>query len=281
MKAIFKQYLYLVLAVIAMTTAVNTVVIPYNIISGGVSGLSAIVGYTSIMQPALFVFLVNSILIVIAYFFISKSYAFNSILGGAILTPICMLLIPVKPLSSDVLLSSIFGGFLLGLCLFFLSKSNGSTGGTAITGKLIQKATGLPYGISVSLCDSLIVLSGLIIFGIENTLYAFVFIIISSLTSTFFEQGAKKTAVFHIISDNHVELQKQIKENIDRGITSIESIGGYSGDKRIMLVCVVKTKDIIKFKNIISEVDPKAFYYIVSASSTYGEGFSILSGTMH
>ncbi len=281
MKTTFKQYIYLTLSVTFMAFTVNTVIIPYNIISGGVSGLSAIVEYTTPLSAALFVFITNTVLVIIAYFFISKSFAFNSILGGSVLSPLLMTIIPVGPISSDVLLSSIFGGLMIGVSLYFLSMSNGSTGGTAITGKLVQKYTGLPYGLSVSLCDIIIVGLGLFVFGIENTMYAIIFIIVTSLTANFFEQGAKKTSVFHIVTDMHSEMQAAIIKDVARGVTVVEAKGGYNGDDRIMLICVAKNSDIMKLKTVINSVDQEAFYYITSASSTYGEGFALLDGTMH
>ncbi len=281
MKTTFKQYIYLLLSVLLMAIAVNTVIIPYSIIAGGVSGLSAIVEYTTPMSAAMFVFIANTILIVIAWIFISKSFAINSILGGSILSPLLMAIIPVGALSDDILLSSIFGGLMIGLSLFFLSKSNGSTGGTSITGKLVQQATGIPYGLSVSLCDITIVGLGLFVFGIENTMYAVVFIIVTSLTANFFEQGAKKTSVFHIITDEYQTMQQTIITDVARGVTNIKATGGFNGSDRVMLVCVVKNSDIMALKSVIANVDSDAFYYITSASSTYGEGFAILDGTMH
>lgn len=281
MNPIIKQYIYLILSVLFMAIAVNTVIIPYSIIAGGVSGLSAIVEYLTPMSAAMFVFITNTILIIIAYFTISKSYAINSILGGSILSPLFMAIIPVGALSDDVLLSSMFGGLIIGISLYFLSRSNGSTGGTSITGKIVQQTTGIPYGLSVSLCDITIVLLGLFVFGIENTMYAIIFIIITSLTANFFEQGAKKTSVFHIITDKEIEMQNIIMRDVARGVTKLQATGCYKNEERTMLICVAKNSDIMKIKNIINEVDKDAFYYISSASSTYGEGFALLDGTMH
>lgn len=281
MNPIIKQYIYLILSVLFMAIAVNTVIIPYSIIAGGVSGLSAIVEYLTPMSAAMFVFITNTILIIIAYFTISKSYAINSILGGSILSPLFMAIIPVGALSNDVLLSSMFGGLIIGISLYFLSRSNGSTGGTSITGKIVQQTTGIPYGLSVSLCDITIVLLGLFVFGIENTMYAIIFIIITSLTANFFEQGAKKTSVFHIITDKEIEMQNIIMRDVARGVTKLQATGCYKNEERTMLICVAKNSDIMKIKNIINEVDKDAFYYISSASSTYGEGFALLDGTMH
>lgn len=281
MKTTLKQYLYLTLSVVLMAITVNTIIIPYNIIAGGVSGLSAIVGYTTPISPALFVLITNTILIIIAYFFISKSFAINSILGGSILSPLFMALFPVRAISDDILLSSIFGGLMIGLSLFFLSKSNGSTGGTSITGKLVQQATGLPYGISVSICDIIIVGLGLFVFGIENTMYAVIFIIVTSLTANFFEQGAKKTSVFHIITANPQAMQTALINDLSRGVTAVKATGGYQQTDRTILICVAKNSDIMAVKTVIASVDHEAFYYITSASSTYGEGFALLDGTMH
>ncbi len=281
MQTTFKQYINLTISVLLVAITVNTIIIPYNIISGGVSGLSAIVEYITPMPAALFVFIVNTLLIIVAWFFISPKYAMNSILGGSILTPIFMAIIPVGPLSDDIFLSSVFGGLMIGLSLYFLSISNGSTGGTSITGKLVQQSTNLSYGTSVAVCDSVIVLLGLFVFGIESTMYAVVFIIITSFTANFFEQGAKKTSVFHIITRDEKEMKERIIKDVMRGVTILEGKGGYNNNDKKVLICVAKNSDIFALKRTIHAVDPKAFYYITSASSTYGEGFSMFEGTVH
>ncbi len=276
-----KQYIFLFIAVGLMAISVNTVIIPYNIIAGGVSGLSAIVEFLTPLSSASFVFLANLILIIAAFIFISPRYALNSILGANILFPLALTIVPVGALSDDILLSSIFGGALTGLGIYFLSKSNGSTGGTAITGKIIQKYSGFSYATSVVMCDAMIIIAGLFIFGIENTMYAAVFLIISSLSANYFEQGAKKTTVFHIITTNDDEMKTAIIEQIGRGVTIVKAEGGYRADNKTILICVAKNSDIMRLKKLINNIDEHSFYYLTSASSTYGEGFSLLENGIH
>lgn len=281
MKKSIVQYTYLLIAILLMALTVNTVVIPYNIIAGGVSGLSAIVEYTFNIPAATFVFICNGVLLIIAAIFISPKYAVNSILGASILFPLALMLIPVTPLSDDILLSVIIGAILTGIGVYFMSMSNGSTGGTAITGKIIQKYTGMSYATSVSLCDAAVVIVGLFVFGITNTMYAIVFIIISSITANFFEQGAQKTTVFHIITDDPQPLIDNIFLEIRRGVTIVDAKGGFNNQGKQILICVVKRNDVMRFKSVINSIDANAFYYITSASSTYGEGFSLLDSGIH
>lgn len=281
MKKTILQYIYLLIAIVLMALTVNTVVIPYNIIAGGVSGLSAIVEFAFNLPAATFVFVCNGLLLIVAAIFISPKYAINSILGASILFPLALAVIPVHALSEDILLSVIIGGILTGIGVYFMSMSNGSTGGTAITGKILQKYTGLSYANSVSICDALVVLTGLFIFGITNTMYAIVFIIISSLTANFFEQGTQKTTVFHIITDDPTLLVDSIFKQLSRGVTIIDAKGGYNNQQKQILLCVVKRNDVMRFKALIHEVDADAFYFITSASSTYGEGFTLFDGGIH
>lgn len=281
MNTTIKQYINLILAILFLAIGVNTVIIPYSIVAGGVSGLSAIVEYTTPLSAATFVFIANLVLIILAFLLVSPKYALNSIIGANILFPLAIAVIPVGALSSDLLLSSLFGGAMSGIGIYFLSKSNGSTGGTAITGKIIQKHFGLSYANSVAICDSFVVLAGLFIFGIENTMYAVVFIITTSVVANFFELGAQKTTVFHIITNEEDKIKDAIINDVARGVTVINATGGYNGDKRPILVCVVKKSDVMRLKATIHEVDNNAFYYIVNASSTYGQGFTLFENSVH
>ncbi len=265
-----KRLFFLIIAVILFTIALNTVIIPYNIIAGGISGLGAIFVYITGKSAAMFIFVVNLIILALAYFFVSPKYAIGSIIGANILTPLCVALIPVGPISDDVLLSTIFGGAITGIGIYFLSVAASSTGGTSVLGRIVSKYTGIAYGTSVSICDLFIVGLGFYFFGLENTLYAIIYIFICTMVANFLERGAQQASVFHIITDDKDLLQKRIINEIARGVTVIDAKGGYNYTDKNVLICVVKYMDVIKIKRIINESDEKAFYYITPASTTYG-----------
>ncbi len=264
------RVIYLVIAVIAFSVALNTVIIPYNIISGGISGLGAIYEYATGTSAAIFIFIVNLFILGLGYFLVSPKYAISSILGANILFPLIVAIIPVGPVSDDIYLSTVFGGAITGVGIHFLSLAGSSTGGTTVLGQIIHKYTDLPYGTSVSICDMFVVILGFFFFGLENTLYALVFIGFCTVVANFLGRGAKQASVFHIITSNQSLMEKRIVEEIGRGVTIIDGKGGYQYDQKKVLLCVVRYSDVMKIKRLINATDDNAFYYITSASSTTG-----------
>ncbi len=274
MKKRILNFIYLVISSILFAIAINTVIIPLNIIAGGLGGLGAIVEYATPINAASAIFIANLIIFGLSYTFISKNYALNSIIGGNIIYPLVIAFIPIGSVSDDLLLSTFFGGAITGIGLYFLSLSGGSVGGTAALGQILSKYTGLAYGSSVSICDGVIVLIGFFFFGLENTLYAIIFVVICTLVANFLERGAKQAFVFHIITTDKSKLESRITKEIARGVTIIDAKGGYNADDKNILICVVKFSDVKRIKDLIASCDDHAFYYITSASSTYG-GFLV------
>ncbi len=264
------RFIYLLLAVYLFALALNAVIIPYNMISGGVSGLGAIYEYVTHTSAAIFIFIANAIVLVLAYFLVSPKYAFSSILGANILFPLIVALVPVGAVSEDIFLSAVFGGAITGIGIHLLSLSGSSTGGTTVLGQIIHKYTDIPYGTCVSFCDMFVVVLGFFFFGLESTLYALVFIAVCTLMSNFLGRGARQASVFHIITTNQSLMEKRIVEEIGRGVTVLDGKGGYQYDQKKVLICVVRYSDVMKIKKLINNTDEHAFYYITSASSTAG-----------
>lgn len=111
---------YLVIAVYLFAVALNTVIIPYNIISGGISGLGAIYEHVTGSSAAIFIFVVNLFILILGYFLVSPKYAVSSILGANILFPLFITLVPIGAVSQDIFLSTVFGGAITGLGIHFL-----------------------------------------------------------------------------------------------------------------------------------------------------------------
>lgn len=270
-----KKFLYLVAAVFCFSTSVNTVFIPHNIVGGGVTGLAVVVKALFGIQPAQFVFGINLIFLVLAAIFISKEFALKTFVGSNVLYPFFLTVIPVQSFTDDLFLAAVTGGVISGIGMYFLYLSEGSTGGTTILGKILNKYSRIRYALAVAVFDFLIILSGLIVFDLEVTLYAIVLLVVMTFIADTLETGLNKTKVVHVISSENGAVRRQIIEGFNRGATVIKAEGAYTGAEKDFLVCVVKNKELIKLKQIVKEADDSAFLYVLTASSTIGEGFSV------
>ena len=176
----------------------------------------------------------------------------------------------------DILLSAIYGGVIIGIGTTCIFKANNSTGGTEL---LIQIILSYKDNIKVSkllvIIDSIIVGLNLIIFKqIEIGLYSFIVIFLNSKIVDLFIEGVNFTKIVYIISDKSTEISNKILNDLDKGLSGIYGKGMYQNKEKLILMCVIKKRDLIKLKEIVKQVDNAAFMIISDAIDVYGLGFT-------
>ena len=171
------------------------------------------------------------------------------------------------------LLGAIFGGIFVGLGIGIVFKGNASTGGTDLLAQIITKYTGLTLGTSVLLIDGIIAVSAAIAFDLEKGLYAIIGLYVTTKTIDIVQLGFSQSKMVYIITDKQDAIRDAIFNEIDRGVTRIPAFGGYSGQEKPVLMCVVYQTEFTKLKQIIKIVDPQAFVIVSDAYEVLGEGF--------
>ena len=159
-----------------------------------------------------------------------------------------------------------------GIGLVFVAQS--TTGGTDLIAALIQHF--LPsYSISTLMwiLDTLIVLLGAYLFGIQMTLYAIIAIYLTSHVADGLIEGLKFSKAAFIITGKPDELSATLMQELDRGVTGISAMGMYSRESKNMLLCVVARKQIVQLKELAKECDPGAFVIVTDVREVLGEGF--------
>lgn len=273
MNQVFKNILFLLFANLIFAVGVNLFFLPHDLVTGGISGLGIVVESVFSMPVSLFTFLGNAFLLIFAFLFISKNFAYKSIIGGVILLPIFLEIVPVVMVSDDILLSALFGGVCTGLSLTCLVLSESSTGGTTITGKLLAKYTPLNFAQGCGISDLIVVIVGGLTFGLEPLLYSLVAIATATGISSYLETGFNKKFLIHIISDEFEQINQYINTELPRGTTILEGFGGYSKFDKKIIFCVVDKNELRVLRKKVYEYDDSAFLVVNHASATYGKGF--------
>ena len=183
---------------------------------------------------------------------LGKKYFLNSILGSVLYPAIMWVFEQVTPLeslytgidvASQALLFSILGGILIGISQAILVRNGGNTGGTDIPIQITNKYFHVPLSLSVYLIDGTIVFAGWFTMSngsFINTLYAILIIYICGLVSDktlMLVSGNQKSC--NIVTKKSEEIKQAIFDRIDRGVTLIDCKGGYKGEEKTVLVCVV------------------------------------------
>ena len=271
---LFLEYLGLTAGILLMALGLSVFLVPGQIIAGGVSGIAIIVYFLSGFPVGLLMLLINIPIFIIALKTLGVSLIFRS-LFGIILFSISVDFIQQFDIlvTDDLLLSAIYGGVLIGLGLGFVFRLNGTTGGTDMAARVLSFFTKLTDGQALLVIDGLIIILATVVFGLEPALYAVVVIFIVSKTIDMIQEGPNISKMAIIISERTEKIKQQLLNDIDRGVTSLVGKGGYTGEERNVLLCVINRTEVTRLKKVVNEVDKDAFLVITSVNEVLGEGF--------
>ncbi len=180
-------------------------------------------------------------------------------------------------LTEDNLLATITGGAILGVGLALVLMGNATTGGTDLAAAMIQRALPhLSFGVILLVIEMCIVTFSGFVFGAQKALYAAVSLFLTSRLVDMLQEGVASSRLFFIISPKSDEIAHRILIELDRGVTTLDGHGVYSGEDKQVIFSVVSSKEVHSIKKIVHEVDPNAFVVLTVANETMGEGFSRL-----
>lgn len=267
------EYINVLIGSAIIALAFNVFLLPNQIASGGVSGISTILLSIFGWEPAYVQWAFNIPLFIAGVVLLGKQFGVKTLVGTIFLPLVVFLTKNIDPWTNDALLGALFGGIVVGLGLGIVFRGNGSTGGTDLAAQIITKYTGLTLGTSVVLIDGLIVLSAALVFDIERGLYALIALYVTSKTIDLVQVGFGRSKTAMIITNKQEEVREGILNKIDRGVTKLSAYGGFTDYERPVLMCVVDQREFTKLKQLVKSLDPSAFVVVMDASEVLGEGF--------
>lgn len=260
---------------------------PYRIVPGGVYGISIVIHY---MTKGMFSFapdgfpvglmglIMNIPLTFLGIKILGPRFGIKTVLGfvltSAFMDGLTWWWGDLPLVEDDALLSSIFGGVLVGFGLGLIFKSKASSGGSDIVAMIFAKYTKLPVGQLIIYVDSVIVLVGLAAFGDWRIpLYSWIVIFITGKVIDVVMQGINYDKTLFIISDKYDEIRDKIINDLDRGGTFISGKGMFNGDEKTIIFTVVNRRELAMIEEFIHKTDPRAFLTVMDANDIIGEGF--------
>lgn len=268
------EYIQIIIGAMLVGLAYNIFYLPARLAAGGVSGISTILYELFAFSPALVQWAINIPLLVVGVIFIGKEFGLKTFVG-TLFVPLVIWLTADLPLGvENPLLSAIYGGIVLGVGLGIVYRGNGSTGGTTLIAQILKKYTGLSSGFSQLFVDGFVVATSAFVFDFELALYALMSIYVTSKIIDFVQLQTSPTKLILIITDKEEKIQAIIKNEMNRGLTKVKTVGGYSNAEKTMILCVVEQSEAIYFKKLLQEEEPESFVIFVNASEILGRGFS-------
>lgn len=271
------SYIYVLVGAGIVAVSFNVLLLPNEIASGGVSGISTILHGLFGWEPAYVQWSLNIPLFIAGVIFLGYQYGIKTLIGTLFVPFVVFLTKDSEPWTLNPMLAALFGGIGIGLGIGIVFRGNASTGGTDLAAQIISKYTGISLGKSVALIDGLIVISASIVFDIEKGLFALIGLYLTSKTIDLVQIGWSRSKMVLIITNEEEKVKRAILEQIDRGLTKLKAYGGYTDQERNTIMVVVDQSEFTGLKQAVRNIDPNAFVIVVDASEVLGQGFKTIN----
>jgi uncharacterized membrane-anchored protein YitT (DUF2179 family) len=273
-KTKIKRYINFVLGCLLVAIAYNLFLASNNIVSGGVGGVAIILNNLTGISNSLVMLIFNVFLLILSYFLLGKEKTKATILGSLLLPLFIELTSHINVWleldTTQLLVSSVFGGVMYGFGLGMIFKAGFTTGGTDILNQIIAKFGKVGIGKAMLICDGSIVLLSGLVFGPTRVMYAIMVLYIISMISDRVILGVSDSKAFYIITDKEELIKEYILKVLNHGVTIFNAQGGYKKDNQTVLMCVLPTKDYYRLKAGITEIDNEAFVVVTDAYEVFG-----------
>lgn len=250
---------------------------PNEIAPGGVAGIATLLNSTIGVDISIWYGLINVPLIIIGFIFLGKKMMVKTFLAVAVttfMTDYGLFWLPVYN-NGEKLLAALSAGILFGFGLGIVYFREGTTGGTDIINKLINKKyPHLSLGAIMLGTDAVVIVASMIVFGsFEAGLYAIIAIFLSSKIMDMILYGSYEGKMLLIFSSKYHEISEYVMRSLNRGVTWLNATGAYSEKNMQVICCAVHKSEYTKIKRKVKEIDPRAFIIISSVGEVLGEGF--------
>jgi len=281
----FLAYSMILVGAFIMAAGFVFFITPYRIVPGGVYGISIVLHHMFGTPVGLVALGFDIPLTLIGIKVLGPRFGVKTVVGFVFTAGFVDFLTYIwgdLPLvQDDALLSSIFGGLLVGLGLGLIFKAKATSGGSDIVAMIISKYTKLPLGQLMIVVDSAIVLIGLIVFqDWKIPLYSLIVIFITGRVIDIVLQGISYDKTLFIISNKPQELRDKIINDLNRGGTFIQGKGMYNGTDRTIIYTVVNRREMAMLQDFVHQIDPSAFMTVINANEILGNGFKSLKDKM-
>ena len=281
MKNLFKDLLIdsivIIIGGILYAAGLCIFVAPHGMLTGGASGIGIVVNHYTDVPIGTVIFLVNIPLFAFAFFICGKKYTLRTVYSCLLFSAVIDIFEAFISYSytGDRLLCALYGGILMGAGLYIILTRSIVTGGSDLLAYLIQrKYPAWSISTLVMIIDAVIVIIGAVAYrSADSALYSITLVIILTLVLNTLLRGRSSGSVYFILSERSDEIREKILSELERGVTSLDVKGGYTGKEKNMIMCAVKGRQAGFLRRLVYSVDPNAFVICAAADSIYGDGF--------
>jgi len=261
------NFIMLIIGCLFLATLVNLLLLPNDLVTGGMTGIAIILNDVLGINPAHFILLASILTLIMSYFTLGKERT-SKMAVGALLWPVLLNITTpffanIHVTRNDLLLVAIFAGIIGGIGIGLINKAGYSTGGGEAITLTISKYFNVSFGKAAMFVDGSIIIAGGIVFGPTKVLYALVIMYITAKIADRIILGISRNKVFYIMTTKTKDVRKYIEEELGYDITIFDVESGFFKRTNDLLMSAIATGDYFRLKEGIKEIDPYAFIMIL------------------
>lgn len=262
------RLLVIILSSIIVAFSWSAFLLPHKVLSSGVAGIAMMIGLLTPINTGWINFGLNIPLLILGFVKLGKKFMINTIVSVVVMSG-ALLYLPVEPLSSDPILSAVFGGALSGIGIGLIFRFSGSTGGLDIIIFLLARKKEIPLGTLTFTLNAIIVFISGFLFTWDIALYTMLSIFVSGKVIDMIHTKHLKLTMM-IVTNKAEEVRQNLISRLVRGITIVDGEGAYTKEKRKVLFMTISRYQLTEVKKIIRVSDPKAFVNIMETVDVMG-----------
>ncbi len=277
---LIRDYALILIGALLQALSMALFYIPGHLAAGGVSGVAQLIGNATGWSVGTLYVVLNLPLLLLGWRFLGgRRFLVRTIFAVLVYSfamDLLALIVPANGITADPMLNALYGGVIGGVGVGLVLHGQGTTGGTDILVRLLNRWRGIPYSHTYIATDVLVVFAAGLSFGWTLALYAVVALYVGGVAAEFAAEGVRTTRTVLIITTNPQPVARRVMDELQRGVTLWQGTGMYSGQERQILFCTVSRAEVNPIKAIVHEADPQAFVVIGEAYEALGEGFKPL-----
>lgn len=280
-----RDYALLLVGGIVQAIGLRLFLVPADLASGGVTGMSQLINHYTHWPIGLMVLLGNAPLFALGWRFLGgRRFALRTAFAVTVYSLMVDLIphlhiFPPDGITHDIFLNSLYGAVFIGAGFGLVYRGRGTSGGSDILARILNSYRGISITQSYLMVDSAVILAAGFVFGWEEALYAIITLYVSGLVSETVLEGPGTVRTAMIVTDQAEQIAERVIAELQRGVTLLQGRGAYTGVQRQVLYCVITRSEVARLKDIIQAIDPLAFMVVGQAHEALGEGFKPLEKT--
>ncbi len=248
--------------------------IPNDIAPGGFTGIGQLVNHYTGWPVGLITLALNVPLFALSMRSMGMQFGLKSMFASFGLSLSIDHFTFIHQVTTDPLLSAVFGGVMAGGAFGLILRGGATTGGSDMLGTLVhQRVPVLRISIITFAIDACVIIASGFVFDVTKAMYALIASFLLTQMLDMVLEGPNSAKAYYIISGKSEQIAARLMTELDRGVTALQGVGMYSRDEKVVLLCVINRLETMKIRSIVSELDPQAFMIATNVHEALGEGF--------